>query len=47
MKKIHEIYQKYRDKGFQKAKAASDRISQEISQIDLDWNKSSKEYSAT
>lgn len=45
--KIHEIYQKYRDKGFQKAKAASDRISQEIGQLDLDWNKSLKEISVT
>ncbi|MCL5774630.1 MAG: DUF4209 domain-containing protein [Patescibacteria group bacterium] len=45
--KIHEIYQKYRDKAFQKAKAASDRISQEIGQLDLDWNKSLKEISVT
>lgn len=45
--KIHEIYQKYRDKGFQKAKTASDRISQEIGQLDLDWNKSLKEISVT
>lgn len=45
--KIHEIYQKYRDKGFQKAKAASDRISQEIGQLELDWNKSLKEISVT
>ncbi|MBI4837188.1 MAG: DUF4209 domain-containing protein [Candidatus Portnoybacteria bacterium] len=45
--KIHEIYQKYRDKGFQKAKAASDRISQEMGQLDLDWNKSLKEISVT
>ncbi|MEM5872129.1 MAG: DUF4209 domain-containing protein [Candidatus Aenigmatarchaeota archaeon] len=45
--KIHEIYQKYRDKGFQKAKIASDRISQEIGQLDLDWNKSLKEISVT
>jgi hypothetical protein len=45
--KIHEIYQKYRDKGFQKAKAARDRISQEIGQLDLDWNKSLKEISVT
>lgn len=40
--KIHEIYQKYSDKGFQKAKIASDRISQEIGQLDLDWDKSLK-----
>ncbi len=45
--KIHEIYQKYRDKGFQKAKTASDRISQEMGQLDLDWNKSLKEISVT
>ena len=45
--KVHEIYQKYRDKGFQKAKAVSDRISQEIGQLDLDWNKSLKEISVT
>ena len=45
--KIHEIYQKYRDKGFQKAKNASDRISQEMGQLDLDWNKSLKEISVT
>ena len=45
--KIHEIYQKYRDKGFQKAKAASDRISQEIGQLDLDWDKSLKKISIT
>jgi hypothetical protein len=45
--KIHEIYQKYRDKGFPKAKAASDRISQEMGQLDLDWNKSLKEISVT
>lgn len=45
--KIHEIYQKYRDKGFQKAKAASDRISQEIGRLDLDWDKSLKKISIT
>lgn len=45
--KVHEIYQRYRDKGFQKAKAASDRISQEIGQLDLDWNKSLEEISVT
>jgi len=44
--KIHEIYQKY-SKGFSKSKAASDRISQEIGQLDLDWNKSLKEISVT
>jgi hypothetical protein len=40
---IHEIYQKYRDKGFQEATKATNRISQEIGQLDLDWNKSLKE----
>lgn len=45
--KIHEIYQKYRDKGFQEAKKATDRISQEIGSIDLDWHKSLKEVSVT
>lgn len=45
--KIHEIYQKYRDKGFQKAKVASDRISKEIGQLDLDWDQSLKRISVT
>lgn len=45
--KVHEIYQKYRDKGFSKATAASNRISQEMGQLDLDWNKSLKEISVT
>lgn len=45
--KIHEIYQKYRDKGFHEAIKASDRISQEIGQLDLDWNKSLKEISVS
>ena len=45
--KIHEIYQKYRDKGFQEAKKATDRISQEIGQLDLNWNKSLKEISVS
>ena len=45
--KIHEIYQKYRDKGFSKATDASKRILQEIGQLDLDWNKSLKEISVT
>jgi hypothetical protein len=44
---IHEIYQKYSRKGFQKVKAASDKILQEIGQLDLDWNKSLKEISIT
>lgn len=42
---IHEIYQKYKNKGFTKAKEASDRLSQEIGQLDLDWSKSLKEIS--
>jgi hypothetical protein len=45
--KIHEIYQKYRDRGFQKATTASNRISQEMGQLNLDWNKSLKEISVT
>jgi len=45
--KIHEIYQKYRDKGFQEAIKATDRISQEIGQLDLNWNKSLKEISVS
>jgi hypothetical protein len=45
--KIHEVYQKYRDKGFQEAIKATDRISQEIGQLDLDWNKSLKEISVS
>jgi len=44
---IHEIYQKYRDKGFQEATKATDRISQEIGQLDLDWDKSLKEISVS
>ena len=45
--KIHEVYQKYRDKGFQEAIKATDRISQEIGQLDLNWNKSLKEISVS
>ncbi len=44
---IHEIYQKYRDKGFQEATKATNRISQEIGQLDLDWDKSLKEISVS
>jgi len=44
---IHEIYQKYRDKGFQEAIKATNRISQEIGQLDLDWDKSLKEISVS
>ncbi len=45
--KIHEIYQKYGNKGFLGAMAASNRISQEMRQLDLNWNKSLKEISVT
>ncbi len=45
--KIHEIYQKYRDKGFSKATDASKRILREIGQLDLDLDKSLKEISVT
>jgi hypothetical protein len=44
---IHEIYQKYRDKSFQGAIKATNRISQEIGQLDLDWDKSLKEISVS
>ncbi|HAJ33433.1 MAG TPA: hypothetical protein DCK79_08700 [Candidatus Atribacteria bacterium] len=44
---IHEIYQKYRDKNFQEATKATNRISQEIGQLDLDWDKSLKEISVS
>jgi len=44
---IHEIYQKYRDKDFQEATKATNRISQEIGQLDLDWDKSLKEISVS
>ena len=44
---IHEIYQKYKDKGFQEAIKATNRISQEIGQLDLNWNKSLKEISVS
>lgn len=44
---IHEIYQKYRDKDFQEATKATNRISQEIGQLDLNWNKSLKEISVS
>ncbi len=40
--KIYKIYQKYGDKGFSKAKAASERVLQEMRQLDLDWDKSPK-----
>lgn len=44
---IHEIYQKYRDKGFPEAIKATNRISQEIGCLDLDWDKSLKAVSVT
>lgn len=44
---IHEIYQKYRDKGFQEATKATNRISKEIGCLGLDWNKSLKAVSVT
>jgi len=44
---IHEIYQKYKDKDFQEATKATNRISQEIGQLDLNWNKSLKEISVS
>ena len=44
---IHEIYQKYRDKGFPEATKATNRISQEIGCLDLDWDKSLKAVSVT
>jgi len=44
---IHEIYQKYKDKDFQEATEATNRISQEIGQLDLDLDKSLKEISVS
>lgn len=41
---IHEIYRKYAS-GFVEAEKANKRLSQEIGQLDLDWNKSLKEIS--
>lgn len=41
---IHEIYRKYANR-FPKSEMANKRISQEIGQLDLDWNKSLKEIS--
>lgn len=40
--RVHEIYKKYRDKGFEDARLATNRISHEISQLELDWHKSLK-----
>jgi hypothetical protein len=45
--RIHEIYQRYRDKSFPEAKKASDRISQEIGHLDLNWDKNLKRISTT
>lgn len=45
--RIHEIYQRYRDKGFPEATKATNRISQEIGCLVLDWDKSLKKISAT
>ena len=42
---IHEIYRKYAS-SFAMAEKANKRLSQEIGQLDLDWDKSSKEISA-
>jgi len=44
---IQEVYRKYRDKGFPKAKSAFDRIVQEIGALNLDWKKSLKKVSLT
>lgn len=41
---IHEIYRKYAS-SFAEAEKANKRLSQEIGQLDLDWNKSLKEIS--
>lgn len=41
---IHEIYRKYASR-FPKAEVANKRLSKEIGQLDLDWNKSLKEIS--
>jgi len=44
---IQEVYRKYQDKGFPKAKSAFDRIVQEIGSLNLDWKKSLKKVSVT
>jgi hypothetical protein len=44
---IHEIYQRFRDKGFPEATKATNRISQEIGHLNLDWDKSLKKISTT
>lgn len=43
-RRIHEMYSKYAS-GFAEAEKASKRLSQEIGQLDLDWNKSLKTVS--
>jgi len=43
---IHEVYRKYSSR-FAKAEKASKRLSQEIGQLDLDWDKSLKKMSVT
>jgi len=44
---IYEIYSKYRDKGFKKAKLATERLSKEIGQLNIDWEKSLKRISVS
>ena len=44
---IQEVYRKYQDKGFPRAKSAFDRIVQEIGSLNLDWKKSLKKISVT
>ena len=44
---IYEIYSKYRDKGFKKAELATERLSKEIGQLDIDWEKSLKTISVS
>jgi len=43
---IHEVYRKYSSR-FAKAEKASKRLSQEIGQLDFDWDKSLKKMSVT
>jgi hypothetical protein len=42
---IHEIYRKYASHNFEEAKKADKRLSQEMGQLNLDWEKSMKEIS--
>lgn len=46
-KQTQEIYCKYQDKGFPRAKEAFDRISREIGNLNLDWKKSLKPITVT